>query len=66
MTLVNQATKRPTRKKMFQDIAAASVALSAFVINAIYGVQLPAGVESLVTGAIGGAIGYYVRERVAG
>jgi hypothetical protein len=61
--LVNQPTRRPTRKKMFQDISQFGLVGLAFALGA-WGVDIPAGLEGLAVGAAGTVIGYYVREMV--
>ncbi len=62
--LVKQNTLRPTRKKMFQDIAQFGIVGLAFILGA-FAIDIPAGLEGLAVAAAGSIIGYYVRERNA-
>ena len=60
-TLIKQATARPTRKKMFQDVSQFALVALAFALGA-FGVDIPAGLEGLAVGAAGTVIGYFVRD----
>ena len=62
-TLVKQPTARPTRKKMFQDVAQFLLVGAAFALGMV-GVDIPAGLEGLAVGAAGTIIGYYVRDAI--
>lgn len=62
-TLIKQNTARPTRKKMFQDIAQFGIVGMAFAFG-FMNIDIPAGLEGLAVAAAGSVIGYYVRERV--
>ena len=62
-TLVAQPTKAPTRKKVFQDTANAIILIAALVLGHVFEIDIPAGVEAAVTLAVGGWIGYMVKER---
>ncbi len=61
MTLVKQTSLRPTRKKMFQDIAQFAIVGIAFALG-FAEIDIPAGLEGLAVAAAGSVIGYYVLE----
>lgn len=64
-TLVTQPTAMPTRKKVFQDTANAIILVAALIAGHVFKIDIPAGVEAAVTLAVGGWIGYMVKERAA-
>ncbi len=61
MTLAKQTSARPTRKKMFQDVAQFAIVGIAFALG-FAGIDVPPGLEGLAVAAAGGVIGYYVWE----
>lgn len=61
--LVKQSTAGLTRKKLWQDTANAGILIAALVVGHVFEVTVPPGVEAAVTLAVGGWIGYQVKER---
>jgi len=60
-TLVNQPTKVPTRKKLWQDSTQFLIVAGAFGLG-FAGVDIPPGLEGLAVGVAGTFVGYYIRD----